>query len=146
MIKVFFRVLCAFAVISLFACLPKIGPSPISMKTEQGQPVTKVEPQRTGTRENVPAGVKPRDIVAHVKTTSGGETWVDKQGNVYQNDQAQKENAAPPDRPKRSWAWAWWTGGILALLVIGDYALRRWLSVNPLSALCSLFKKVFKLS
>lgn len=121
-----------------------IMPLPVLMQTELGQPVEKTEPQRTGDRKNVPAGVKPADVVAHMKTKSGAETWIDKKGNVYQNEQAKKENDAPPDRPERSWAWAWWTIGILAALFAIDRMLNSFFGMNPFGALCRMIKKLFR--
>jgi hypothetical protein len=121
--KFFLRVLCAFAVISAFGCHSAII-HPISTKTELGQPVTMTEPQRTGDPKNIPAGVKRKDIKAHWKTKSGAENWVDKKGNVYQNEQAQQENATPPDIPARPWYfWPAWglafflTGALIILLL-----------------------------
>ncbi len=130
-------------VLALLSC-SLLGPLPVLTRTELGQPVEKTKPQHTGDRTNVPAGVKPADVVAHMKTKSGAETWVDKKGNVYQNEQAKKENDAPPDRPKRSWAWAWWLGAILAVLVIVDRLCGSYFGMNPFGALCRMFKKLFR--
>lgn len=134
----FFCVLCGGL---LFGC-KSIGPLPVQMKTELGQPVTKTEPQRTGNRANVPAGVKPEDIVAHITTKSGAETFVDKRGYVYQNEQAQKENAKPPDIPKRPW-WYWpaLIGG--ALLGIVSAAVLLWFreqASRVLAPVCRIVK------
>jgi len=130
-----------FLMLLLASCAPKFGLSPINIKTELGQPVTKTESERTGNRKNVPAGVKPGNIVAHIKTISGAETWVDKEGSVYQNEKAQQENAIPPDRPKRSWAWLYWTVGILVLLITGNILLKSYFGVNPFGW---LFSKILR--
>ena len=117
----------------LFSCAPKFGPHPVGTKTVAGQPVTMTEPQRTSERKNIPAGVKPTDIAAHVKTKSGAETWVDKKGHVYQNEQAQQENAMPPDIPARPW-YFWLLVCIEILAVMGCIVLVLYLrgSLAPL--------------
>ena len=131
-------VLIIAVVLFLGACAPRILPRPVETETVSGEKVVKVEPQRTGNRKNVPAGVKPKDVAAHLKTKSGAEAWITKEGEVFMNEQAEEEGMTV-DKPKRSRLWIWISIGVVIVLIILiaiDRVLKSYFGVNPLAWLC----------
>lgn len=124
---------------------------PVETETKQGETITKIEPKKTGERMDVPVGVKPSEVVAKIETKTGGKLWIVKKKKllttkteVYENKQAVKEGIKI-DKPKKSYAWLWWTGGIIGgiivLLVGADFAIRRFLGFNPVAW---LGERIFK--
>lgn len=131
-------------------------PAPLLTTTEQGVPVEQVAPQQTMDRDNVPVGVDPDDVVAHVQDKSSGEEiWVVKEpfkkAKVFHKPMKSSASSAVKnelavDVAERSWAWAWWTGGVLAALIAIDRLLKSFLGMNPFGAVFGFIKRLFKRS
>jgi len=129
-----------FIIFLFFACAPKFITHPIETKTKTGDAVTVITPKQIGSRQDVPVGWKPADTII-IKQQGKAETYVNKKtGEVAQNAPAQAITQSI-ETPKKSWAWAWWTGGILGVLVLINYLLNSFFGVNPFGW---IGKKIFK--
>lgn len=118
---------------------------PVVMQTEEGVAVAKVDPPRTMERENVPVGVDPDDVVAHVEDKkTGEEVWVVKSG-IFRKQEIYHKPASSPvselqiDVARRSWAWLWWTLGVLAGLVVAGRSIDK--ITKPIDIIMRIFKK-----
>ncbi len=113
---------------------------PIETTTITGQAVTVVQPAQTGSRTDIPTGWKPKDtLVIHQK--GGAETYVNREtGEVAQNQQAQGITEKI-EVPRKSWAWLYWTLGIMAILTAGNFLLKAYCGVNPFGW---IFGKILK--
>lgn len=109
----------------LAAC--KSIPVPVVLtETKQGEPVTMTAVQETADRQDIPADVAPREVVAKVETKTGAKVWVVKKSAfkppvVYQNAQAKKEGIAIA-QPKDPW-WKWPLIAFILIAVIAAVVL-----------------------
>ena len=77
-----FYVLIFIAVFAFAGCGLIASPRhPVMTATEQGAAVEIIQPERTMDRDNVPAGVDPDKIIAHVSDpATGEEVWIENRG------------------------------------------------------------------
>ena len=124
---------------------------PVETETKTGEAIVKVEPEKTGERMDIPVGVKPSEVVAKIESASGAKVWVVKKKRflkpakfeVFENKKAQTEGIKI-DKPKKSYAWLWWTIGGIVLLLAADFALRRFLGFNPIEFMGKFIKRIAK--
>jgi len=106
-------ILCLMFAFLFFAACRSL-PAPVLTEDRGGEALVKREIQRTGSRSDVPAGVKPRNVVATVKLKSGGEITIDKKDNYYLDKEAEKvvEDVVKPKAP-------WWKWPVIIFGFIG---------------------------
>ena len=131
------------AVLAIASCGTKQHPLPVETETKEGKTIVRVEPQRTASRKNVPAGVDPDDVVAHFTTPEGLEFWATDEGDAYMN-KAAADQGATADRPKKSRALWLIIGAALAGLLALDQVLRRFFGTNPIAWTCKLLRAAYK--
>lgn len=145
---------------ALAACGKKHMPEggyPVASETGTGTAVEQIEPPRTMDRDNVPAGVDPDDVIAHITNeATGDQAWVVDKGLLHKPEvfRTQKKSPAPAspssvpseakgldiDRAKPSHACWYWAGGILLVILALAWASRQFAWVGSLlSKFTSLF-------
>jgi hypothetical protein len=126
------------------------APRAVITETNLGEAVVMTEAPRVASREDVPAGVKPSEVIAVVKTPEGGKLWLVKKKKragmpapttVFRNEQAQAQGlAAEQMKPSRTWIWV-----LVGLAVCaGCGFLVREKIKGPLTAAWAIIMRVFR--
>lgn len=151
----FFRTIFVLTIIVLFwGCSHAIkNIMPVETETKTGEVIQRIEPSKTGDREDVPVGVKPSEVVAEVKTATGAKVWVvtkktknpfkKNKTEVYQNKQAVAEKIEIVV-PEKSWAWLYWTIVITVLLIAANLGMKAFLGFNPIALACGWVARILR--